>query len=178
MPRFALGTMISVGVVINVANVTGRYLFNAPIIWAEEILVFIMIGCVFLGAILVTWEGQHIRMDMISVRLGKPWRSIVLALDTLVFVLVCLFVIYHSWHFVQLLYDTGQSTVVARLPAWLMHGTILAGFTGMLLVVLVRLRNYFTGDFGPPPGLGMAIGDESAAAQTAEKSSAGTAGSA
>ncbi len=178
VPRFALGTMISIGVVINVANVAGRYLFNSPIIWAEEILVFIMIGCVFLGAILVTWEGQHIRMDMLSVRLGRPWRSIVLALDTLVFVLVCLFVIYHSWHFVQLLYETGQSTVVARLPAWLMHGAILAGFTGMLLVVFARVRNYLTGDFGPQHGLGMVIDEEPAAAQTAEKMSASTTGGA
>ena len=83
MPRFALGTLISIGVVINVANVAGRYLFNAPIIWAEEILVFIMIGCVFLGAILVTWEGQHIRMDLFSTRVGRPWRRIILALGFL-----------------------------------------------------------------------------------------------
>lgn len=178
VPRFALGTMISIGVVINVANVTGRYLFNAPIIWAEEILVFIMIGCVFLGAILVTWEGQHIRMDLISSRLGKPWRRIVLALDTLVFVLVCLFVIRYSWNFVRLLYDTGQSTVVARLPAWLMHGAILAGFTGMLLVVLARLRNYLTGDFGPPPGIGAAIDDDSTGSQAGDTTSISGTGSA
>jgi len=153
VPRFALGTLISIGVVINVANVAGRYVFSAPIIWAEEILVFIMIGCVFLGAILVTWEGQHIRMDLLSTRLGRPWRRIVLALDTLAFVLVCLFVIRYSWTFVQLLYETGQQTVVARLPAWLMHGAILAGFTGMLLVVLLRLRNYLTGNFDAVAGV-------------------------
>ena len=178
VPRFALGTLISIGVVVNVANVAGRYLFNSPIIWAEEILVFIMIACVFLGAILVTWEGQHIRMDLFSTRIGKLPRSIILALDTLVFVLVCLFVIRHSWNFVQLLYSTGQSTVVARLPAWLMHGTLLAGFTGMLLVVFARMRNYLTGDFGPPPGLGVPIGDDPAGSQTGKTASTSGSGSA
>jgi len=122
---------------------------------------------VFLGAILVTWEGQHIRMDMVSTRLGKPWRRIVLALDTLVFVLVCLFVIRHSWLFVRLLYETGQQTVVARLPAWLVHGLILAGFTGMLLVVLARLRNYLTGDFGDKPGVASGTGSAPSGAHSA-----------
>ena len=168
VPRFALGTLISIGVVINVANVAGRYLFNSPIIWAEEILVFIMIACVFLGAILVTWEGQHIRMDLFSSRVGQPWRRIIRVLDTLVFVLVCLFVVRHSYNFVQLLYETGQRTVVARLPAWLMHGAILAGFTGMALVVLARLRNYLTGDFGVDPLAALEIAAEPGAPQRAD----------
>ena len=175
VPRFALGTLISIGVVINVANVAGRYLFNAPIIWAEEILVIIMISCVFLGAILVTWEGQHIRMDMVSTRLGKPWRRIVLALDALVFALVCLFVIRHSWLFVRLLYDTGQQTAVARLPAWLAHGVILAGFTGMLLVLLVRLHNYLTGEFGDKSGDAAADGSGPSGAPGASGGGSGSA---
>ena len=163
LPRGALGTLIGVGVVINVANVAGRYLFNAPIVWAEEILVLIMVACVFLGAILVTWEGQHIRMDLVSTRFGKPWRQLVLALDTVVFLLVCGFVVRHSWSFVQILYETGQKTVVARLPAWLAHATILAGFAGMLLVVLARLRNYLSGDFGGNPASAPAIDAEPSA---------------
>ncbi|MCC6472834.1 MAG: TRAP transporter small permease [Burkholderiales bacterium] len=155
-PRFALGVLILAGISINVANVAGRFLFDAPIVWAEEVLVFIMIWCVFVGAILVTWEGRHIRMDLLSARVGRGWRRVFRALEALAFVLVCLFVVRYAWAFVALLRGTGQQSTIARLPAWLMHAAILAGFAGMLLVVLVRLRSHLSAesdaDPAAPPG--------------------------
>src|SRR5205823_12546248 len=57
--RAVLGPLIFAGVALNFANVVGRYVFFKPIIWAEEVLVFIMIWCVMLGATVVTWENQH-----------------------------------------------------------------------------------------------------------------------
>ena len=63
--RAVLGTLILAGVALNFANVVGRYVFFQPIIWAEEVLVFIMIWCVMLGATVVTWENQHLRMDAV-----------------------------------------------------------------------------------------------------------------
>ena len=143
-----LGLLIFAGIGINFANVVGRYLFQSPILWAEEILVFIMIWCVFLGVILVTWEGRHIKMDLLSVKFAPPWREIINGLMTLGFVLVCAFVIRESWGVVKLLYQTGQETVIARLPVAPMHASILIGFSAMLIVVLLRLRHYLSGDFG------------------------------
>ena len=43
----------------------GRYFFNASIYWAEEIMLFLMVGCVFLGNGVVAWSGRQIRMDVI-----------------------------------------------------------------------------------------------------------------
>ena len=43
IPRLIIGCMILVGILINVANVIGRYLFLEPIIWAEEIMIYIMV---------------------------------------------------------------------------------------------------------------------------------------
>lgn len=143
-----LGLLIFVGIAINFANIVGRYVFSAPIVWAEEILVFMMIWCVFIGAILVTWEGRHIKMDLLSARIPSPWKQGINALATLGMILVCIFVITQSWTVVTMLFVTGQETVIARLPTGLMHSSILVGFGGMLLVVLLRWRGYLHGDFG------------------------------
>ncbi len=148
VPRFLLGVLIFAGIAINFANVLGRYLFGSPILWAEEILVFIMIWCVFLGVILVTWEGRHIKMDLLSVKFAPPWRQILNGFMTLGFLLVCVFVIRQSWGVVRLLYQTGQESVIARMPVAPMHASILIGFSAMLVVLLVRLRHYLSGDFG------------------------------
>lgn len=148
VPRFLLGLLIFVGIGINFANVVGRYVFSSPFVWAEEILVFIMIWCVFIGAVLVTWEGRHIKMDLLSAKLIPPWRQIVNALTNIGFVLVCLFVIIQSWDVVSLLLETGQQTVIARLPAGMMHASVLVGFGGMLLALLLRWRSHLHGEFG------------------------------
>src|SRR5262245_14393650 len=55
---------LAVVVAINAANVAGRYLFHAPIIWAEEAMVYLMIVTVFFAAITVTWRNIHIRIDV------------------------------------------------------------------------------------------------------------------
>jgi TRAP-type C4-dicarboxylate transport system permease small subunit len=148
LPRFVLGALIFIGIAINFANVLGRYAFGAPIIWAEEVLVAIMIWCVFIGAILVTWEGRHIKMDLLSVHIPAPWKYLVNALMTLGFLLVCLFVVWQSKTFVALLFETGQQSMVARLPMGLLHLSILLGFAAMALALLLRLGSYIRGEFG------------------------------
>lgn len=148
LPRFFLGSLIFVGIGINFANVVGRYVFSTPIVWAEEILAYIMIWCVCIGAILVTWEGRHIKMDLIVVRIRPPWNRIVNGLVALGFLLVCIFVIRQSWTVVSMMIETGQQSMIARLPMGLMHAAILVGFSGMLVALLLRLGSYLRGEFG------------------------------
>jgi TRAP-type C4-dicarboxylate transport system permease small subunit len=148
LPRFILGVLIFVGIGINFANVLMRYAFGTPIIWAEEVLVAIMIWCVFIGAILVTWEGRHIKMDLLSVHIPAPWKYWVNGLMTLGFLLVCLFVVWESKTFVALLFQTEQQSMVARLPMGLLHSSILVGFAAMALALLLRLGSYVRGEFG------------------------------
>ena len=77
VPRFIIGVAILVGIAINVANVIGRYFFLEPIIWAEEIMIYIMVWTVFIGAILVSFEGQHLKMDFFSIMLPSPFKEII-----------------------------------------------------------------------------------------------------
>ena len=148
LPRFFLGSLIFLGIGINFANVLGRYVFFRPIVWAEEILAYIMIWCVSIGAILVTWEGRHIKMDLIAVHIPPPWNRIVNGLVALGLLLVCVFVIRQSWTVVSMMLETGQQSMIARLPMGLVHAAILVGFSGMLVALLLRLRSYLRGEFG------------------------------
>ena len=52
-------------VAINFANIIGRYFFAVSIPWAEEIMLFLMVGCVFTGCCAVAWDGRQIRMDVV-----------------------------------------------------------------------------------------------------------------
>jgi TRAP-type C4-dicarboxylate transport system permease small subunit len=148
VPRLLLGLLVFLGIGINFANVIARYVFSAPIVWAEEVLSLIMIWCVFIGAIVVAWDGRHIKMDLISARLRSPWREIINTVTLVGIILVCVFVILQSYTVVSLFYMTGQRTIIARLPAAPMHASVLIGFIGILLVSLVRWRSYVFGELG------------------------------
>src|SRR5688572_28232248 len=76
-PRVIIGALLIVSVLINFANVVGRYLFDWSIYWAEEILVFLLLWSVFIGIVAVTYNGAHLSMDLISRRLtGWPQRAL------------------------------------------------------------------------------------------------------
>src|ERR1700689_2313257 len=63
--RTVAGVCLLSSVAINFANIIGRYFFAVSIPWAEEIMLFLMVGCVFTGCCAVAWEGRQIRMDVL-----------------------------------------------------------------------------------------------------------------
>jgi TRAP-type C4-dicarboxylate transport system permease small subunit len=145
IPRLILGTLILVGIAINFANVIGRYLFQAPIIWAEEIMIYIMIWTVLTGAVLVTWEGNHLKMDFFTLTLPSPWKEILNFVSAVIFLVVCIFVLPQSLRVVELMARFDQRSVIARIPMAIPHSAILLGFFMMLVAVALRFRMYVTG---------------------------------
>ncbi len=147
LPQLIIGTLILVGIGINFANVVGRYVFKNAIFWAEEIMVFIVIWCVFIGSIAITFNGAHLRMDLLSSRLSSPWKKIINGFVAVVFIAGGIFVVVQSYKVVSLMNRLGQVSVTAGLPVTIPHMALLVGFALMVLAVIVRLRSYFTGKF-------------------------------
>ena len=149
--RATLGALILSGVVINFANVVGRYVFFKPIIWAEEILVFIMIWCVMLGAALVTWENQHLRMDAVYHLVPPRLRRWLNLLSTLAFLGVGVFLLVQSLRVTALVASTGQESVVAGVPMVIPYAAIPVSF-GLIVVLLVwRFRAFLRAETGDDP---------------------------
>jgi len=146
--RVIVGSAIFVSIAINFANIAGRYLLSEPVIWAEEILSYLMVWSVFLGAVLVTWEGRHIKMDLISARIPPPASVILNAITVAVFAAVCCFMIVQSWTVTSMARQIDQRSVAAEIPMAAAHVAVLLGFAGMLLAVLLRLPQYVRNVFG------------------------------
>lgn len=145
IPRFIIGTLIFVGIAINFANVVGRYVFLEPIIWAEEIMIYIMVWTVFIGAVLVSWDGRHLKMDFFSIMLPAPWKQVMNGIATLAFLVVCLFVIPKSFTVTELMFNLSQLSVVAEMPMSVPHSALLIGFVLMLIAVAYRFRSHVMG---------------------------------
>ncbi len=147
VPRMLTVALILAGIAINFANVVARYLFDFAIFWAEEIMVFIVVWFVFIGAITVTFNGAHLRMDLISAHLPGWLRTAVNAATAASFVVLGVFMIPQSFEVVSFLSHADQVSVTAGVPKEIPHSAILVGFVFMVAAVAVRLRAYVTGRF-------------------------------
>lgn len=136
LPRVIIAVIILAGILINAGNVVGRYVYLAPIIWAEEIMIYGMVWTVFVGAVLVTWDSRHLRMDLVSTMLPSPWKEILNGVGVAAFLAVGIFVIPQNWTVFSMMYRFDQRSVVAEVPMLVPHFALLLGFSLMFLVML------------------------------------------
>lgn len=146
-PRAVAALLILIGIAINFANVISRYLFDFALFWAEEIMVFLVVWCVFLGAVAVAFNGAHLKMDLISARIPSPWREIVNGAATATLIVCGIFVAVQSWRAVTLFAEAGDVSVTASVPMVIPHVALLVGIVLMVLAVLFRLRAYLRNRF-------------------------------
>jgi TRAP-type C4-dicarboxylate transport system permease small subunit len=101
---------------------------------------------VFVGAVLVTWDGHHLKMDFFSIMLPSPWKEGMNLIATVCFVLACLFVLPQAHTVTNLMNDLDQRSVVAEIPMVIPHFALLLGFTIMFVAVVYRFRRMVTGE--------------------------------
>ena len=136
--RFASTSMLIAIVALNAANVIGRYLLSAPIAWAEEIMLYLMFGAVFLCNPTVTWDGAHIRMDVVARALPRGIRRGLEAIADLVSFAVASLLVYASVPIVRQLFEFDQRSDAANVPMALPQGTIPLGFALAAIALLAR----------------------------------------
>jgi TRAP-type C4-dicarboxylate transport system permease small subunit len=151
--------LLLVAVAINAANITGRYCaFRCetvlhslhldpvasvvplhPIEWAEEIMLFLLVGMVFLGNAVVGFEGRSLRMDIILQALPSGLRRVCDVAADLVMIAVSLTLIVLGWPAVQMLAEFDQRSQVAEIPMVIPQALVPIGLGLNALLVVVRL---------------------------------------
>jgi TRAP-type C4-dicarboxylate transport system permease small subunit len=126
-------------VAINVANVTGRYLFGSPFSWAEESMLYLMILIVFAAAPVAAWRNQHIRIEALIEHTSFATRKALIAVGTAVSAAVLLIVAVAGYQIVSMLYLFDQRSDALRLPMWIPQGFLVGGLalTAIMFIAAV-----------------------------------------
>jgi TRAP-type C4-dicarboxylate transport system permease small subunit len=132
-------------VALNFINVIGRYVFDATILSADELQIFIMVFMTFLGAAVVAWRNQHLRMDVLVSALPLPVRQLIRIVELAVIVTLAAFVLWNSTYYAEQMYAIGRVSDMARVPMWIPHGVVAAGFGLMALIAALRLIEIVAG---------------------------------
>lgn len=133
-----LAVALIAGIVLNFINVVGRYLSGYTLIGADEIEIYILIWVAFLGAALVTWRGDHLRMDVLLVVCPTIVRKAVAVAEIGVMLAVTAFVAFQSFRYVERIYALGAVSDIARVPTWFPHSAVFVCFATIALIMLVR----------------------------------------
>jgi C4-dicarboxylate transporter DctQ subunit len=131
--------LLVLSVALNFANVVGRYCFGVSIHWAEEVMLFLMVGCVFLGNGVVAWSGRQIRMDVIVGMMPPKARAAADLFSELLFIAAALMIVWFAWPVIRDLWAFDQRSQSAEVPLVIPQALIPIGLLLMVLLVVTRL---------------------------------------
>ena len=137
--RVLSGVLLVCSVALNFANVVGRYFFNASIPWAEEAMLFLMVGCVFLGNGVVAWSGRQIRMDIIVSIMPAKVREALDLFSELVLIATAVTIAIFAWPVIRDLAAFDQRSQAANFPLVIPQAMVPIGLSLMAFLVAVRL---------------------------------------
>lgn len=115
-----------------------RYIFNAPIVGAEELTRFLLIILVFAAFPLVVAERDNIIMTEFREMLPKRPQRLLAYLITIAAIIAAGFIAYVAW--VTIFANLKNATPTLKIPFWLFLGTTFLGFALATLFHLLDLR--------------------------------------
>jgi TRAP-type C4-dicarboxylate transport system permease small subunit len=133
-----LAVALIFSVCLNFANVIGRYAFGRSILGADEIAIYIVVWMTFLGAAVVAWRNQHLRMDVLVQAFPRLARLLLQACELALLITLAAFVLLQSSLYVAKMQQLGRTSDMAGVPMWIPHASIAAGFALMLVFTLLR----------------------------------------
>ncbi len=124
--RMLESCILAVGIIsttfIIFINVVLRYMFSAPLSWAEELSRYIMIWLTFIGASLCVRDNVHVNMDILQTRLPFPAAKVLVCIVDLIAAGACLYFGSLGIRLTTIIKTTHQiSTTMPMLPMWIVN---------------------------------------------------------
>lgn len=115
------GTFLVLMCAATLANVVARYVFNAPITWAEEFSRYAFIWLVFIGAVVCTKRGKHICIDALVGVLPRRAQLISRVLVDAAAALLMLILVYYGG---RLAASATQPTSTLMVPTYYVYAVV------------------------------------------------------
>jgi TRAP-type C4-dicarboxylate transport system permease small subunit len=137
--RTLIAVILVLSVLLNFSNVVGRKFFSAPIIGAEEMMNFLMVAVVFLGAGVVAYDNTHINMEIVIDRFPPRIRDAFRAFAQLAAIAVAAVLVVLGVPIIQHLAAFDERSQAANVPLWIPQLMVPIGLTLLALGALARL---------------------------------------
>lgn len=124
-------------VVIYAYEVTVRYFFISPTMWASDFVSFLLLISVFLVIPWLSREGGHVAVTLLPDMMPARWADRFLRVGFLVAAIVCLWSAWISVQETQRLIERGTTTLTTvRIPKWTLIAFVTYGLANAGLYFL------------------------------------------
>ena len=129
--------LVSIEILVLLAGVVSRYVFNRPLTWTDELASILFLWLAMLGAVIALRRDEHMRLGVLVALAPPRWRG---WLETLAAVVVAVFVL----EIILPAYNYFDAQWMITTPALEIHdgyrvGAIAVGAVLMLLIAAARL---------------------------------------
>lgn len=133
MDGIAVLCMVMILVLV-IAQVVMRYVFNTPLTWSEELAVFVMIWLTFIGSLICMRDNEHIEVTILVDHMPRPLRRIVMIFSRLASIFFLLVVVYYGFELVM--ENVGVTSVANQLSMGLVYTIIPLSSLGMVYYLI------------------------------------------
>jgi TRAP-type C4-dicarboxylate transport system permease small subunit len=133
---------------IMMTQVVLRYFFSAPIFWAEEIAVQLLVFVTLFGLSLLVQKAQLVTIDFLPRALPERARHALLALLGLVMLALLVFLAWLGWEWVNRVDVRLELGATTQLPRWYNFSALPLAMALMAwhqLAAVLREMNDLTG---------------------------------
>ncbi len=140
-------TFFAVLVLLVIANVVTRYVFNTGFSWAEELVLILFAWSTYFGIAVAYRYDTHIKVDFIFKMFPKGFQRV---LDIVIEIALVVLAGFFSYLSVILCTNVGNKrTLVMRLPANVVNLTILVCFAIITISGIVKIYKKIKGTYMP-----------------------------
>ena len=136
------GTLIFALMLLGVAQIVLRVLFDAPIFGYIDIVEVAMVGFAVLSIAFVQRVGGHVRMELLMTRLKGRWLWFVEAVGVGLAAFIVAVLIPYSYRHFERAFEFGDSTIDIELVTWPAKLVVPVALGVLLLRLGVQLAGY------------------------------------
>ena len=119
-----------VGLLLIFIGVIARYVFDAPIFWADEVAAYLVIWSAMLGFSVAFKEDRHIRVTILYTALPFNIKRAVHFFVCIMGIIFCVLFILAGIELESMYIMLGQESLNAQIPLWIPYAAIpISGVT-------------------------------------------------
>ena len=132
---------IAAGVAVAFTNVVARYAFDASLVWATELTIFLFLWSVFFGAAYCFKKDAHIAVTIVLDVMPSRIAKVMLIISHLITFGFLVAVSYYGYEYLLLVIDLDERSIdLWDMPMWIVYLVIPVSFAFAAYRVAERIH--------------------------------------
>lgn len=136
--RIFVGIVFATIVALTIAQVFFRFALDSPLVWSEELVRLLLIWMTFIGAAVVCWDGRHLNVDVLFVRMPAGARRALRLINVSLAVAFLAILVWGGWPLIEL----AHWVEIGALDLPESYYRVPAIIGGVLMILFILLRAF------------------------------------